>query len=116
MDVVDKVRVKTGVRGAWYVLFFSATMGALLLRFAGHGGDRPFAAYNPDILGTSLVIAAAICFPVMVSAHLSSLAGYRELSRRQCQVVKAGLVGAFAIVWVACRAMDLAALGGFRGF
>lgn len=113
-EVADKVRIKTGVRGAWYVLFVSATMGALLLRFAGHG-DRPYAIYNPDLVGVSLLVAAAICFPVMVAAHLSSLAGYRELSHRQCQVVKLATIGSFAMVWTACRVMDLVAYAQYHG-
>jgi len=104
----DKDHIKTGVRSAWFTVAFAATIGGLLASF-----NSPAARaydYKLDFLPVGLLIVAAIFTPVMVSAHVASLLGFRELSRRQCRVVKASVVMSFVVLWLATRAFETAAL------
>ncbi|MCS4088723.1 hypothetical protein [Rhizobium sp. BK176] len=104
----DGDRIKTGIRSAWFTVIFAATIGGLLLRFSDI--DHRSYDYRLDLMPIGLLIVAAIFTPVMIAAHASSLLGHRELSRRQCRIAKASVVAGFAVLWLATRALDVAAL------
>lgn len=103
----DKDHIKTGVKSAWFTVLFAATIGGLLVGL-NNPATRSY-DYRLDFLPVGLLIVAAIFTPVMVSAHVASLLGFRELSRRQCRIVKASVVMSFAVLWLVARAFDMAA-------
>jgi hypothetical protein len=104
----DSDHIKTGVRSAWFTVLLAATIGGVLLHFSDI--DHRSYDYRLDLMPVGLLLVAAIFTPVMIFAHASSLLGYLELSRRQCRIAKASVVTGVAVLWLATRALDLAAL------
>jgi hypothetical protein len=105
--LADRDHIRTGVRTAWFCVVFAAASGGVLVS-TSLPTTRLY-DYRLDFLPVGLLITAAIFTPIMICAHIASVIGLRELSRRQCRVVKAGVAMSFVLLWLAARALEVTA-------